>query len=80
MRMYTNVISNIIILIVIILIKNGILARVTYWKYLLILKRKQRFKAQLLLCIIVGLSQIRESISIGISMTDKRNISDFISV
>ena len=78
--MYTNMISNIIILIVIILIKNGILARVTYWKYLLILKRKQRFKAQLLLCIIVGLSQIRESISIGISMTDKRNISDFISV
>ena len=78
--MYTNVISNIIILIVIILIKNGILARVTYWKYLLILKRKQRFKAQLLLCIMVGLSQIRESISIGISQTDKRDISDFISV
>ena len=75
--MYTNVISNIIIL-MIILIKNGILSRVRYWKYLL--KRKQRFKAQLLLCIMVGLSQIRESILIGISMTDKRNISDFISV
>ena len=33
-RMYTNVISNKIILIVIILVEIGILAEVTYWKYI----------------------------------------------
>ena len=33
-RMYTNVISNKIILIVIILIEIGILVGVTYWKYI----------------------------------------------
>lgn len=33
-RMYTNVISNKIILIVIILVEIGILAGVIYWKYI----------------------------------------------
>ena len=33
-RMYTNVVSNKIILIVIILIEIGILAGVVYWKYI----------------------------------------------
>ena len=33
-RMYTNVVSNKIILIVIILVEIGILAGVIYWKYI----------------------------------------------